>query len=488
MSEFENSNSEKDFFEEKENNNENGKKDLEQTQKNIDPTAIADETGSVFVGAPEAPEISNSDFTDKKTTEEINNFDDLIKPQIELNKNPEKYIKREKSGGFRVFTIIISVVLIVALVFTCGYFVGNFNQKSVSTKNNSLSTKASAKVYTADQVYSKINPSVVGIVVYTAKGVVSNASGVIYSSDGYIVTNDHIYSEAEDPKFKVVLYNGKEVNAKYIAGDSRSDLSVLKISASDLTAADFGNSDECINGEDVVAIGRPSGATSNSNITKGIISANSIRVSLKSGSYSEKFIQTDTAINPGSSGGALCNIYGQVIGVTSSKLVGENYENVGYAIPSVKVKKIVNSLIKNGYVNSRGVLGVTYTEIDTVTAEVNKVKPGLLIYSVKESSSLYNKADKNDIITHVNGKAITSSEVILDIIEEHKPGDTLILTVYSPETKKTTKISAVLKEDKGSSSYKTKDNSNNNSSKNDNSKENNRSQYNASEFDFPEVR
>ena len=283
---------------------------------------------------------------------------------------------------------------------------------------------------------------------------------MFYSEDGYIVTNDHIYAEIGAPKFKVYTSDGKEYDAVFVAGDQISDLAVLKIDASGFTPAEFGDSDQIVYGENVVAIGRPSDATHDSSITKGVISSTGRRVSTSS-NYSAKLIQTDSAINPGSSGGALVNMYGQVIGITSSKLAGISYDAVGYAIPTKTMKRICEELIKDGKVTSRAKLGITYTAINSVTAEINGYDTvGLYVASVTEDSDLYGKVKEGDIITQINGINVTSDDIVLDIIENSVAGDTITVTVISGNTTKT--FEAELKANIGTSSYSSTINSESN--------------------------
>ena len=251
---------------------------------------------------------------------------DNTPPQNRINYSDVLPINDYKpmSRGLKVFALIMAAVIMLTGASVAGYFLGRNSVGSASGKNVTvdLSAKpADTDELTAAQVYEKVNSSVVGITVYNSAGDGSQASGVFYSEDGYIVTNDHIYSEVGAPKFKAYTSDGKEYDAKYIAGDQVSDLAVLKIDSNGFTPAEFGNSEEIVFGENVVAIGRPSDATQDSSITKGIISSTGRRVRTTS-SYSAKLIQTDSAINPGSSGGALVNMYGQVVGITSSKLAG----------------------------------------------------------------------------------------------------------------------------------------------------------------------
>lgn len=359
------------------------------------------------------------------------------------------------SRGLKVFALIMAAVILLTGASVTGYFLGRNSVGTGGRKNvtvNLAAKPADTDEMTAAEVYEKVNSSIVGITIYNSAGNGSQASGVFYSEDGYIVTNDHIYSEVGAPKFKVYTSDGKEYDAKYIAGDQVSDLAILKIDGGSFTPAEFGNSDEIIYGENVVAIGRPSDATQASSITKGIISSTGRRVKTTS-NYSAKLIQTDSAINPGSSGGALVNMYGQVIGITSSKLAGASYDAVGYAIPTKTMKRICEELIANGKVVSRAKLGITYTAINSVTAEVNGYDcVGLYVASVAEDSDLYGKVSEGDVITHINGTEVTSDDVVLDIIEESSAGDKISVTVVTARGREIT-LEAVLKANTGDSSY-----------------------------------
>lgn len=359
------------------------------------------------------------------------------------------------SRGLKAFALIMAAVIMLTGASVAGYFLGRNSVGSGARKNITVglaAKPADTDEMTAAQVYEKVNSSVVGITIYNSAGNGSQASGVFYSEDGYIITNDHIYSEVGAPKFKIYTSDGKEYDAKYIAGDQISDLAVLKVDGSGFTPAEFGNSDEIIYGENVVAIGRPSDATQASSITKGIISSTGRRVKTTS-NYSAKLIQTDSAINPGSSGGALVNMYGQVIGITSSKLAGVSYDAVGYAIPTKTMKRICEELIKNGKVVSRAKLGITYTAINSVTAEVNGYDcVGLYVASVSEDSDLYGKISEGDVITHINGTEVTSDDIVLDIIEESSAGDKISVTVLTQKGNEVN-LEAQLKANIGESSY-----------------------------------
>ena len=365
---------------------------------------------------------------------------------------PEREDKAS-ARGLKVFALIMVMVIITSTACVGGYFLGKSKGLYKPNVSIGLSAKpAETDEMTAAEVYNKVSDSVVGIIVYNDLGAASSASGVIYSADGYIVTNDHIYSSVAAPKFKVYTQDGKEYDAVYVAGDVVSDLAVLKINSKGFNAADFGNSDELIYGENVVAIGCPSEPTEKASITRGIISAVDRRVQTTS-SYSARLIQTDSPINPGSSGGALVNMYGQVIGITSAKLVSDDQEAVGYAIPTTTMKYIVEELIKEGKVISRAKLGISYYAVSSIEVELGKYKyEGLLVDSVSEDSDLYGKLKKGDTIIQINEIDITSDTMVLDIIEKCRAGDKITVTVVT-ESGESKVLKATLRANVSESSY-----------------------------------
>ncbi len=406
-----------------------------------------------------------------------------IPPYNPINYTPVVPVADHKpmSRGLKFFALLMVAVIALTTACTAGYFLGkNSTGKGFIGSDVTVGLEAKPQKndeMTAAQVYEKVNPSVVGICVYNSKGIGANASGVIYSKDGYIITNDHIYSEIAAAKFKIYTHDNKEYDAEYVAGDKVSDLAVLKVKDAKFEVAAFGNSEQLIFGENVVAVGRPGGAENASSITKGIISATSRRVQTTS-NYSSRLIETDCPINPGSSGGALVNMYGQVIGITSSKLASSDIDAVGYAIPTTTVKRIVEELIKNGKVLSRAKLGITYKAIDSVTAAISDYKyEGLYVDSVSEDSDLYGKLKKGDIITQINGIDVTSDEIVLDIIERAKAGDKVKVTFVSGNDGSKT-IEAVLKANVGESSYTQIET-------NENSAPNFSGGQNGGAFDFP---
>lgn len=402
---------------------------MDELNQNLNDEVVENIEEATVTNQNEPTVQATDDFVDNTA-----NDDTPVWNKVEYSSiNPiEDYKPMRK--GLKMFCVIMAAVIAFTGATATGYFIGRNSVSNGYIGNKvevDLADKpTNSKQNSPAQVYQELNESIVGIRIYNTAGHASDASGVIYSEDGYIVTNDHIYSEIGAAKFKVFTHDGTEYDAKFVAGDTVSDLAVLKIeNGKDFKVAEFGDSEQIVNGEEVVAIGRPNDATDFSSITSGVVSLTARRVKTTS-SYTARLIQTDSAINPGSSGGALVNMYGQVIGITSSKLAGVEYDAIGFAIPTKTMKRVVEQLILDGKVTDRAKLGITYTEINSVTAEIeNELSVGLKVVAVGEDSDIFGKVGEGDIITHVNGIRITNDDIILDVIEDSKAGDTLSLTV-----------------------------------------------------------
>ncbi len=309
----------------------------------------------------------------------------------------------------------------------------------------------------ASRAYKKASPSVVCITCFTAGSDYvltqdSSGSGIVISADGYIATNSHVVNDSKNTGVMVTLSNGEQYLGTIIGIDTKTDLAVIKIDANNLTPAEFCNSDSVYVGQNAYALGNPGGSKFSNSLTSGTISA--VNRLLSVSSY-VRYIQTDAAINPGNSGGALINDDGQIIGINTAKLVGTDYEGMGFAIPSNKVAEIVNLLIKYGYVNNRGTLGITCKECSLYESKSRNVPQGMIITNINDESPL---ADTNvlvnDIIIGVNGTTITGFSDYVDIVDEFLPGDTVTLTIFRTSTKSsshayTFDVDVVLMEDTG---------------------------------------
>ncbi len=297
--------------------------------------------------------------------------------------------------------------------------------------------------------FDKVQKSVVGIICYTddqegtAASYTSMGSGIVVTSDGYIVTNAHIINNSRTAYLiKIITADKEYYDAGVVGYDSRYDLAVLKANAKNLPAANFGDSSELKIAEDVIAIGNPRSITYQNSVTKGIVSALNRQASITNNA---RFIQTDTPINPGNSGGPLCNMYGQVVGITTSKIALEDYEGMGFAIPSNTVKTVADSIIKYSYVKNRvkiGIVGeITNKEIDGAN--------GIKIIEIGNDGPMADTgAKKGDIITKVDGKSISTFAEVYDVLEKHKTGEKVKVTLYRPSTEKTYDVTITLQEDK----------------------------------------
>lgn len=260
-------------------------------------------------------------------------------------------------------------------------------------------------------------------------------SGIIASSDGYIITNAHVVANATS--LKVKTYDGQTYEAALIGSDTITDLAIIKIEAKNLIAAQFGSSGDLNVGEKVIAAGNPGGSEFGFSITVGYVSALNRTITNHETGYSMQCIQTDAAVNPGNSGGALVNEYGMVVGIVSSKIVAESFEGLGFAIPIDEAQDIVSDLKNHGYVKDRAALGIAGVFVDSVTARFYGLSMGWYISSIKNDSLTEAGILKGDVITAIGDKEITSSAVIPDYLLTKKPGEKIVLTISRADLEET---------------------------------------------------
>lgn len=278
------------------------------------------------------------------------------------------------------------------------------------------------------EIYQKVIPSIVSIKVYSPRSS-GSGTGIIMTEDGYIVTNHHIV--ANHSEGYVVLSDGSEYEAKLVGTDAESDLAVLKIDAQDLTPAMFGNSEQMQVGDTVLAIGNPLGSELFGTMTEGIVSA--INRDVNVDGFDMSLIQTTAALNPGNSGGALINTAGQVVGITNMKMMSayETIEGLGFAIPSVWAKEVVDELLDQGKITGRPTIGITCFALTDGSAMVYGRDSGIYVDSVTSGSP----ADEagllpDDIILTVNGQEVTTLEEFTLIRDEVGVGGVMELTVW----------------------------------------------------------
>ncbi len=295
--------------------------------------------------------------------------------------------------------------------------------------------------YTVRGVAELVTPSIVEVYAFSAEerieeNLEGTGSGIIITEDGYIITNAHV---VVGEYFTVILSNDEEYEAEVIGSDTKTDLAVLKIEASGLTPAVLGNSDEVYVGESVVAIGNPAGLTNT--VTKGIVSATGRQIRAESTAFIMDCIQTDAAISPGNSGGALVNMYGQVIGITSSKyaadyVTGGTYEGLGFAITTNQALPIIEELMGQGYVSGRFRIGITFMEAETeyskyyFETEYDFPMPeeltGLWISEISEDCDIANtELAVNDFILSMNGVPVANYDEVIEVLDGFKGGDTV---------------------------------------------------------------
>ena len=303
---------------------------------------------------------------------------------------------------------------------------------------------------------------VVGVVAYDSRGsLYGEGSGVVMGKNDagtltYIITCAHVISDSAIASYGILLEDGTVYDAKLVGYDERTDLGVLSIKETHLKAAAFGDSSALRVGEDVYAIGNPGGSSFYGSVTDGIVSA--LDRSITS-TYTMKVIQHTAAISPGNSGGALVNSSGQVIGINSSKIAATDYEGIGFAVPMETAKGIVESIISYGYVPDRPKLGITYASVSeyqaySMVVQIKGLPAGsVIIAGISDDSSLKDtKAQVGDMIIGVNGKKMTSPDVLLDIIDTAKVGDEIELEICRIDAKtyktSTFKVTAKIVEEK----------------------------------------
>ena len=301
------------------------------------------------------------------------------------------------------------------------------------TTNESISFPALAEqedTLTLREIYIKCSPSVVSITSESRSGN-SSGSGVIFSEDGYVVTNYHVIENGES--YTVLLADERSQPARLVGSDPTSDLAVLQVNATDLTPAEFGDSDDVYVGDGVVAIGDPLGVEFRGTMTNGIVSAINRNVNVNGRTMN--LIQTNAALNSGNSGGPLINRFGQVIGINTMKIGtfadSSGVEGLGFAIPSATVQEIVNQLLSQGYVSGRPWLGIEGESFSTFYQRFYRIPKGLYVTDVQAGSPAEAAGLRiGDIILTADGSAVTDMDALNTQLYTHAPGDSMRLSVY----------------------------------------------------------
>ena len=398
--------------------------------------------------------------------EDFNFNNDNIVNDSDFEKTEYNYVvpepKKPKTKKYGIKTIILCGVIsalvaaIISATVSSALIARSVNQNNVnntpqinSTQPNSnpqsTTIEISGTVESAiEAVAQKVNPSVVGIITTAATNsffggsteTQGEGSGIIYTTDGYIITNYHVIKDALNSattKIEVYLSSNSEssYSANVVGYNISYDLAVLKINANGLTAIDLADSDSLKVGQFVAAVGSPGGLQFMGSVTYGIISGLNRIVSDSYNGSPVELIQTDAAINPGNSGGALVNTKGQLIGVNSSKIAATDYEGMGFAIPSNTVKEICNSIIEKEN-DPNPYIGITISEKYTaeLLEKLNYPVGAVVLNVVNNGPAAKSGIRSGDIIVEYNSVAITDYNVLTEEIAKCSPGDTVTVKIY----------------------------------------------------------
>ena len=360
------------------------------------------------------------------------------------NKRSRKPMSPKQKGAVKIVALCLVCALLGGLAQPIYSSLSGGNETTIYTGDRTPTQVDTASVDTSKElttaeIYAKYVNSCVGITVdivstnvfgQTVTGAAAG-SGFVITEDGYILTNYHVIDGANS--IKVTFDNGKEYTATYVGGEEKNDIAVIKVDATGLTPVVIGKSSDMLVGEQVTTIGNPLGELTFSEST-GIISALDRSITMSDGRQMN-MIQTDCAINSGNSGGALFNLYGEVIGITNAKYSSSgssseaSIDNIGFAIPIDQVRSIFESIITNGYI-VKPYIGVTVSDVSSESQSYG-LPQGAAVRSVTENGPAAEAGlQENDIITAVNGETITGSNDLVKLVKASAAGDTLELTVY----------------------------------------------------------
>lgn len=290
--------------------------------------------------------------------------------------------------------------------------------------------ESTGRELTVAEIYKQVSPSVVMILADSSDGT-TLGTGIVMSEDGYIITNAHVVRGADE--ITIVMNDGEESYDAVVRGqDGNSDIAVLKVDASGLIPARFGDSDKAEVGDPVVSIGNPYSVQYAQTVTNGIISG--IRKGIYVNSRKIDLIQTNAQLNPGNSGGPLINEYGQVIGINNSKIMTDGvdtYEGMGFSIPMTQAKVIIDELLATGKVEGKPIIGITVMQVTDEQAEESGLVPGAQVISIDTSSDAYRRGLRlGDVITAINGKSFDSVEDFVAEKDRFEIGDEISLTYW----------------------------------------------------------
>ena len=375
-------------------------------------------------------------------------------PDMMMPPPHEKKHTENDTFGLRLISVLIACCVVIGIL--------GISYDVINSKKAMENFKSSAKVvlysekkpegakdieeckdengrYTTEGVAELVRPSIVEIYTYTDpahKELAGTGSGVVMSKDGYIVTNAHVLESKGYHTIKTI--DGDSYSAKIIGRDVKTDIAVVKVDTNKLVPAVLGDSDEVVVGEPVIAIGNP--ANLSSTVTDGIVSAVNRKIRSDSTGFEMDCIQTNADISPGNSGGALVNMYGQVIGITSSKYVSSSFEGLGFAITINEARPIIEELINNGFIGGRFRIGITLIDMasaskkklieDAIKEELPEDFKGVYISKIdKDADIAKSELKEGDFITEIDGKPVSTYDELYDTISSaHGAGDTVKAT------------------------------------------------------------
>ena len=372
---------------------------------------------------------------------------------------PAKYIVKNSNNNFLKGVGLCTLVFVGGIVGggVCNYLFNKVDEKpSDTTFVPNQSTNVTYTYQTVENPVVAIAESnamsVVGInVTYTStiqsifgayeSEAKSSGTGIIYTTDGYVITNCHVIESAvsaKNAKIYVTLSDDTEYEAKIVGYDALTDIAVLKVEATNLKAAKFGDSDSIKVGEMVVAIGNPLGQEFAGTVTVGYISGVNRTVTIDTTAYN--LIQTDAAINSGNSGGPLVNISGEVIGVNTAKIASTGVEGLGFSIPINEVLPIVEELIQHKTI-ARPYMGIGGIDLSESVAKRNNLVVGIYIQEVEKDSPAYLAGLKQgDVIVAADGIEVATIEELNEIKNDKKVGDSINIKVYRNKQYKEIKV------------------------------------------------
>ena len=380
-------------------------------------------------------ENQNNRYNDENDIYETSGYDFDAQP---ITKRKTKMRSSEKT-----IALFLSCVLVggIAGASSTGYILSQkdvfeasssyLNDMNSDYSNDYAATISNGSNISINSIYETYKNAVVGVtsegITYNEYGqaskTASSGTGFIISSDGYIITNNHVVEGANG--VSVTLYDAQNYDAKIIGTDAKNDVALLKIEVKDLNTVKLGNSNNISVGETVIAIGHPLGELTYT-VTSGIVSAENREV--RESETSINMFQTDLAINPGNSGGPVFNLKGEVVGISTAKYSASSIEGIGFAIPINDAISVATQLKENGYVSGRPYMGVSVINVDS--SAVTGISAGVYVSAIKTgSSSDIAGIQKGDIITSLDNTLIKSTTDLMSALRKFKAGDTTKITV-----------------------------------------------------------